>query len=731
LDQAPLSTSCAAALLYNLSRITSVAEPETNAGGHLGEGTLQGIKLTSLETLHLNECMTMTAESREALAIMTEGAQKGWGRARKDSTMTIYTMLDNLRTPISHTLLNRWFLFPSMSLTILSARHQAVECLASSASSAVANALVSHLKGIKNIPRLVNTLQRGGTQLSMWKGLFAFCVKTLHIRACMAELDSAEDVPIVRKILAEFDTSQLQSIAESLDATIDWDQSAAERRFIVKAQIDPQLDKWRELYAGLPSLLLNIAQSLKASLDFEHSGQMNVAYFPQLGYLIALPFNQEVTTPEDMNVPADWTFHFASEISTYWKSPQMYDLDEHVGDVHSFIADREVELIHDLSVSIAEQGGMLIHIAEICAELDVLLSFAQAANIYGWIRPTMTDTGILDIKGGRHPLQELTVENFQPNDTLLYSGCGVGSDDSVEGQAPRRSVEILTGANGCGKSVYLKQVALIVFLSQIGSFVPAQSATIGVVDQILTRVQTRDSASRMQSSFMADLGQVSHALRNCTSRSLILLDEFGKGTLSNDGAALFSATIRHLLKQGTDCPRVLATTHFHDVFKRGCLPPELPYKASHMQIFLDESHLDAAQGSPSRPSTATSSMMPYALPTQDIKDSITFLYRVAPGHAQESHAAFCARACGIPRDVVERAQYVTHLAEEGELDTKEVPEDAMTVRRAQELQRKMRRFIEWDIEEDIRVWEQWEEAGGKGSPPLDVRGKLERISEGK
>lgn len=667
---------------------------------------------------------------------------------------------------VSHILLNRWFLFPSTNLATLSARHQAVECLASSANSAVADALISHLKGIKNIPRLVNALQRGGTQLSMWKGLFAFCVKALHIRACMAELEAKEDVPIVTRILTEFDTSQLQSIAESLDATIDWDQSAAERRFIVKAQIDPQLDKWRELYAGLPSLLLNIAQSLKASLDFEHSGQMNVAYFPQLGYLIAVPFNREVTTPEDMNVPADWTFHFASEISTYWKSSQMYDLDEHVGDVHSFIADREVELIHDLSVSIAEQGGMLIHVAEICAELDVLLSFAQAANMYSWNRPTMTDSGVLDIRGGRHPLQELSVENFQPNDTLLHGGCGVGTgdDDNDDRRAPRRSVEILTGANGCGKSVYLKQVALIVFLSQIGSFVPAQSATIGVVDQILTRVQTRDSASRMQSSFMADLGQVSHALRNCTSRSLILLDEFGKGTLSNDGAALFAATIRYLLKQGIDCPRVLATTHFHDVFRRGCLPPELPYKASHMQIFLDESYLeaDASPGSRSSTSTAATSDVRRTIPTRDIKDSITFLYRVAPGHVQESHAAFCARACGIPRDVVERAQYVTRLAEEGELDTlhlealllddddddegakggergdvqqkrdgKEVPEDAMTVRRAKELQTKMRRFIEWDIEEDIRVWEEWEKAGGEGLPPLDVRGKLERILQGK
>lgn len=99
LDQAPLSTSCAAALLYNLSRITSVAEPETDAGGGLGERALQGIEITSLETLHLDECMTMTAESREALAIMTEGSQKGLGRARQDSTMTIYAMLDTLRTP--------------------------------------------------------------------------------------------------------------------------------------------------------------------------------------------------------------------------------------------------------------------------------------------------------------------------------------------------------------------------------------------------------------------------------------------------------------------------------------------------------------------------------------------------------------------------------------------------------------------------------------------------------
>lgn len=193
------------------------------------------------------------------------------------------------------------------------------------------------------------------------------------------------------------------------------------------------------------------------------------------GYLAALRFTDTLKLPESFDVPTGWAFHFASEISAYYKCPEMIDLDSHLGDVHSFIADREIEVIHELTESIATGGaGLLVKVAELCAEIDCLLAFARAATLYNYTKPRMTDDGVFDVKGGRHPLQELCVDSFQANDTRL---CAAGGGDG----AP--SMQILTGANGCGKSVYLKQVGLIAFMAQIGCYVPAEAATIGVVDQ--------------------------------------------------------------------------------------------------------------------------------------------------------------------------------------------------------------------------------------------------------
>lgn len=159
--------------------------------------------------------------------------------------------------------------------------------------------------------------------------------------------------------------------------------------------------------------------------------------------------------------------------------------------------------------------------------------------------------------------------------------------DTTGATAEAKSVVILTGANAGGKSVYLKQVALIVLMAQVGSFVPADAARIGLVDKILTRVQTHESSSRQQSSFTLDMAQVSRALRSATSNSLVLLDEMAKGTLAHDGAALFAATCIELLKRGHDCPRTLAATHFHEVFHSDLLPESLPYQPAHMEMIIE------------------------------------------------------------------------------------------------------------------------------------------------
>lgn len=210
------------------------------------------------------------------------------------------------------------------------------------------------------------------------------------------------------------------------------------------------------------------------------------------------------------------------------------------------MADKEIEIVHALGQQVLVRETMLNLASDICGELDSLLALAQGAKIYNYCRPCMTRKNMIQIKGGRHPLQELTVPSYVPNDTFIVGGVGdhpaiqeheEGLDTSQRTSESRYaegpSMLMMTGPNYSGKSVYLKQTALIVYMAHVGCYVPAERAIIGLTDKILTRIATRETVSRFQSAFMIDLQQVALAMTLATNRSLVIIDEFGKGTDSS------------------------------------------------------------------------------------------------------------------------------------------------------------------------------------------------------
>lgn len=353
-----------------------------------------------------------------------------------------------------------------------------------------------------------------------------------------------------------------------------------------------------------------------------------------------------------------------------------------------------------------EHAETLTTASDLFGELDSLVALAMAAEKYHWTAPKMTLANDVDIRGGRHPLQELVVPSFIPNDCKASGGRVMELEAGEEFQGSREdgplgpSMLILTGPNHSGKSVYLKQVALIVYLAHVGSYVPADHAIIGLTDKILTRISTRESMGCRESAFAIDLRQAAFSINHATRRSLIIVDEFGKGTNATDGAGLMAALLDHFLGLADNRPKFLVATHFHEIFENGFFLTEEEEAGrdlafSHMEVRLDP---DAA----------------------DADDQVTHLFRLVAGRSTSSFGCRCAAMNGVDDAVVERAEALALLLARNEdlraACAKLAPAEE---RRLEEAEVIARRFVEVDIPAS-----QPRRGGGRGAEPGSVRGML-------
>jgi DNA mismatch repair protein MSH5 len=316
----------------------------------------------------------------------------------------------------------------------------------------------------------------------------------------------------------------------------------------------------------------------------------------------------------------------------------------------------------------------------------------------------MTMNNIIHIEGGRHPLQELAVPAYIPNNCFLVGGSGDENDNHgpvsasqnstlVEDHTEGPSMLIMTGPNYSGKSVYLKQNAVIVYMAHVGSYVPAKKAIIGLTDKILTRIATRESVSRNQSAFMIDLQQVALSMSLATRRSLIVIDEFGKGTNCVDGAGLACGVFEYFLNLGSDRPKVLGATHFHEIFEVGFLEEKPELSLGHMEVHIDTN-------------------------SDVVEDQITYLYNFVPGRSTSSYGTCCALMNGIDPSIVERADELILLAARGEdlvaACTRISKAEAEDLKEAERIGR---RFLEQDFLD----------ANDKHAPVIDIRRLLQDI----
>ncbi|XXG69534.1 hypothetical protein AAC387_Pa06g2377 [Persea americana] len=593
------------------------------------EGGNTPITIDCVTEISLTKFLKLDAAAHEALQIFQidkHPSHMGIGRAKEG--FSVFGMFNKCVTPMGKRLLRTWFLRPILELEVLNSRLNTISFLLSS--EELMTALCETLKSVRDIPYILKKVNSPSSICTSgdWAAFVKSISSLLHVRK-LFEVGISEslqerldflDLDIVEKACSCIST-ELVYVYELVMGVIDINRNK-EKGYgtMVKEGFCDELDELREIYEELPEFLEQVSSLELKRLPHLHENELvpGIVYVHQIGYLMCI-FGDKLdeSTIEELQ---DYEFAFADgdgEMKkSFYHTSKTRELDNLLGDIYHKILDMERAITRDLVTHVLLFSTHLHKAVNFAAELDCILSMALVARQNDYVRPILTEEPVLYIQNGRHVLQEATVDTFVPNDTqILQDG----------------RINIITGPNYSGKSIYIKQVALVVFLSHIGSFVPAESATVGLTDRIFCATGSKLMTAQ-QSTFMIDLHQVGLMLRQATSQSLCLLDEFGKGTLTGDGIGLLGGAINHFASCENP-PKVLVCTHLTEILNE--------------QILLKSENIKFYTMSVLRPDNNNTNV-----------GDIVFLYRLVPGHALLSYGLHCALLAGVPEEVLERASTI-------------------------------------------------------------------------
>jgi DNA mismatch repair protein MutS len=536
-----------------------------------------------------------TRRSLEITRTLRDGRREG----------TLLAVMDRTQTPMGSRLLADWLENPLCDRAAIDARLDAVAELV--AEPSLIAALQDQLRGVYDLERLLARITTGRASPRD----LSFVGRTLKA------------LPQVKAKLTARRSERLNHLEASLDlcpdlrsqldtALLDECPLTSRDGDIIRPGFNADLDNLRDLAAGGKQWIANYQATESANSGI---ASLKVGFNKVFGYYI------EVTNTHSEKIPDHYIRKQTVKNAERYITPELKEYEEKVLSADEKAKDLEYELFVKLRDLVATSTKRLQTTATVLSELDVLCSLADLARKRGYCRPTIVDESVLQIRDGRHPVLDMVLDDgsFVPNDTQL------GRDDG-------RTL-LITGPNMAGKSTYIRQVALVTLMAQVGSFVPAREATVGIADRIFARVGASDELARGQSTFMVEMTETSRILHAATARSLVILDEIGRGTSTYDGLSLAWAVVEHLHEQ-VGC-RTLFATHYHELT---ALAVELPG-------FVN---LNVA--------------------VREWEDNVVFLHKIIPGAADKSYGIHVARLAGVPGVVVERAKQLLAQLEDQNLD---------------------------------------------------------------
>ena len=539
----------------------------------------------------------VTQRNLELVTSIQEGRREG----------TLVSVLDQTCTAMGARALRGWLSRPLLDIAAIEARLDAVDDLVRH--PAEREALRSVLGGIGDLERMMSRI----------------CCNRANPRDLVALKTSLRALPVLQEKLADAEAGLLAQARDGGIPDLAAQADAIENRIvddppanvadggIIREGCHAELDELREVASG--------GRSWVARLQADERQRTGISSL-KVGYNRAFGYYIEVTKANQDRVPESYVRKQTLVNAERYITPDLKDWEAKILGADERAKELEKALFADLREEAAGWVEAVQQAAETVAALDVLVSFAEAAASNDFVRPTVDDSAVLDVQDGRHPVVE----------RLLPSGAFVANSLFLDGDSEQ--ILIITGPNMAGKSTVLRQMGLIVLLAQSGSFVPARSARVGVVDRVFTRVGASDNLARGESTFLVEMNEAANILNNATPRSLVLLDEIGRGTSTFDGLSIAWAMTEYLHNAAGIRPRTLFATHYHELTDLEELLPRVRN---------------------------------YSVAVRKQGDRVAFLHRLIPGGCDRSYGIEVAQLAGMPAELIARAKEVLRELEKNEL----------------------------------------------------------------
>lgn len=618
-DEYKAGASAAGALMRYLS------ETQKNALEHM----------TSLRIYQGSETMLLDRNTRRNLEL-TESIR---GRSRKGSLLWL---LDKTSTAMGGRLLRSWIEQPLVDEAKINRRLDAVGEFAQE--HVLTMTLAEELQGVYDIERLLSKV----------------AYKSMNARDCLSLCASLQKVPKIRELLREAKSQAVEEIRDSLDTLPELTDLLTRAIHpdapiliteggIIRDGYSQMLDEYRAASTSGKQWILELEQKEREETGIRN---LRIQYNRVFGYYI------EVSKSYYEMVPARYTRKQTLANCERYMTPELKEIEQKIVGAQEQSTRLELQLFTEVREKIAEQIARIQKTAMALKSLDALLSLAKSAIEYHYVRPEMTQDGTLDIVEGRHPVVEQTMSEggFVPNDTHM------NADDC--------RMCIITGPNMAGKSTYMRQVALIALMAHIGSFVPAKEAKIPVTDRIFTRVGASDDLASGQSTFMVEMNEMAHILRSATSKSLIVLDEIGRGTSTFDGLSIAWAVVEYLVDKKKIGAKTLFATHYHEL-----------------------SELEGRLGG----------VVNYRISVKEHGEDIIFLRKIERGGADKSFGIHVAHLAGMPRPVIMRAHEILARLETNDVSQSTIGQNILGEEEKKPKQVNLFEAPAMDLVEEIRA----------------------------